>query len=41
VIDGEYVLTVFGVNDAIDPFETKLAEAHPEAVIAYNEAIAG
>lgn len=41
VIDGEYVLTVFGVNDAIDPFETKLAEAYPEAVIAYNEAIAG
>jgi predicted small lipoprotein YifL len=41
VVGGEYVLAMFGVNDAVNPFETKLAEAHPEAVIAYNEAIAG
>ncbi len=40
VVDGEYVLTVFGLGDAVNPFETKLAEAYPDAVIAYNEAIA-
>ena len=41
VIGGEYVLMVFGLNDAVNPFETKLATAYPDAVIAYNEAIAG
>ncbi len=40
VVDGEYVVTVFGHGDAVNPFETKLAEAYPEAVIAYSEAIA-
>lgn len=41
VIGGEYVLMVFGLNDAVNPFETKLATAYPDAVIAYNEAITG
>lgn len=41
VIGGEYVLTVFGLNDAVNPFETKLATAYPDAVYAYNEAITG
>ena len=41
VVGGEYVLLTFGVNDAINPFETKLAAAYPDAVIAYNEAITG
>ena len=41
VIGGEYVLMVFGLNDAVNPFETKLAAAYPDAVIAYNEAITG
>lgn len=41
VVGGEYVLLAFGLNDAMTPFETKLATAYPDAVIAYNEAIAG
>lgn len=41
VIGGEYVLMTFGLNDAINPFETKLATAYPDAVYAYNEAITG
>ena len=41
VIGGEYVLMVFGLNDAVNPFETKLATAYPDAVYAYNEAITG
>lgn len=41
VIGGEYVLTAFGVNDAMTPFEGKLTAAYADAEIAYNEAIAG
>jgi len=41
VIGGEYVLMVFGLNDAVNPFETKLGTAYPDAEILYNEAIAG
>ena len=41
VIGGEYVLAMFGVNDAVNPFETKLAEAYPDANVKYSEAIAG
>lgn len=40
VIGGEYVLMAFGINDAINPFETKLTTAYPEAEIKYSEAIA-
>ena len=41
VIGGEYVLAMFGVNDAVNPFETKLAEVYPDAEVKYSEAIAG
>lgn len=40
-VGGEYVLAMFGVNDAVNPFETKLAEAYPDAEVKYSEAIAG
>ena len=36
----EYVLAMFGLNDAINPFEEKLVAAYPEATIVYSEAIA-
>ena len=39
VIGGEYVLVSFGVNDAMDPFQTHLSAAYPDAEILYNEAI--
>ena len=38
-IGGEYVVAAFGVNDAINPFEEKLAAAYPAAEIVYSEAI--
>lgn len=41
VVGGEYVLAMFGVNDAVNPFETKLAEAYPDADVKYSEAITG
>lgn len=41
VIGGEYVLVAFGINDAMGPFDTHLAEAYPDAQVVYNEAIAG
>ena len=34
-----YVLVAFGVNDAMNPFQTHLAEAYPEAQNLYNESI--
>ena len=40
VIGGEYVLMAFGINDAMNPFVAKLAEAYPDAVIVSNEAVA-
>lgn len=40
VIHGEYVVTAFGVNAAMDPFKTALTAAYPDAQIAYSEAIA-
>ena len=39
VIGGEYVLVSFGVNDAMDPFQTHLSAAYPDAEILYKEAI--
>ena len=39
-IGNEYVVAAFGVNDAINPFEEKLAAAYPAAEIVYSEAIA-
>ena len=41
VVGGEYVLAVFGVNDAVNPFETKLAQAYAVADVKYSEAITG
>ena len=41
VIGGEYVLTAFGVNDAMNPFEGYLNAAYADAEIVYNEAIGG
>lgn len=41
VIDSEYVLACFGINDAVGPFETALSTVYPDAEIKYNEAIVG
>lgn len=41
IIDGEYVLACFGINDAINPFETALTAAYPNAEVKYSEAITG
>jgi hypothetical protein len=38
---GNYVLVAFGVKDAMNPFQTHLAEAYPAANVLYNEAIGG
>ena len=38
---GEYVLVCFGINDAINPFETALGTVYADATIKYNEAITG
>ena len=40
VIGGEYVLVAFGINDAINPFQTKLAAAYPAAEQLYFEDLA-
>lgn len=40
-IGNEYVIAVFGINDAVNPFNTHLAAVYPEAKIVYSEAIAG
>ena len=40
-IEGEFVLVVFGINDAINPFRTALETAFPGAEIITDEAIAG
>ena len=40
VIGGEYVLMAFGINDAMTPFEAKLAEAYPTAETVANEPVA-
>ena len=40
-IGGEHVVAMFGVNDAVNPFEEKLVAAYPDAVIVYSEAITG
>ena len=39
VVGGEYVVMAFGINDAMNPFIAKMAEAYPDAVIVANEAI--
>ncbi len=38
---GEYVVSFFGIDDAVSPFETALKAEYPGADIKYSEAIAG
>ena len=40
-LGNEYALVMFGVNDAVNPFEEKLAAAYPAAEIVCSEAIVG
>lgn len=40
VIDGEYVLACFGINDAVNPFEAAMGTAYADADVKYSEAIA-
>ncbi|MBQ8239048.1 MAG: hypothetical protein IJZ39_12990 [Oscillospiraceae bacterium] len=40
-LGGNYLLIALGGNDAVAPFETKLAEAYPGITPLYSEAIAG
>ena len=40
-LGNEYAVVMFGINDAVNPFEEKLAAAYPEANFVYSEAIAG
>ena len=39
-IVGDCVVMVFGLNDAVNPFEAKLTEAYASAEIKYSEALA-
>ena len=39
-LGGNYVVVAFGINDAMNPFFTKLATAHPGATTLVDEAIA-
>ena len=41
VINTEYVLVTFGINDAMNPFITALDAAYANADVLYNEAIGG
>lgn len=42
VVESEYVVACFGINDAVNPFETALNSAYGyEADVKYNEAITG
>jgi hypothetical protein len=41
VVGGEYVVMAFGLKDVIDPFQTKLTEAYPDAQIKYAVDITG
>lgn len=40
-IGNEYVIAVFGINDAMNPFDAHMVAAYPEVKIVYSEAIAG
>ena len=40
VIDGEYVLSAFGLNDIMTPFEANMKEAHENVDVLYTEAVA-
>ena len=36
---GDFVVAMYGVNDAVNPFETKMTAAYPTAELVYSEAI--
>jgi hypothetical protein len=38
---GEYVVALFGINDAVEPFVTAMTTVYPQAELDYNEAITG
>ena len=40
-IGGEYVVVVWGVGDAMNPFETKFVAAYPTAKLVVDEALVG
>ena len=40
-LGGNYLLIAYGLNDAINPFEAKLAEAYADANVICSEAIVG
>ena len=39
IIGGEYVVMAFGINDAMTPFEAKLAQAYPAMETVANEPV--
>lgn len=41
VVSGEYVLIAFGINDAMNPFVTRVGEAYPDANVIYSGSIIG
>jgi len=41
VLEGNYVLIAFGVNDAMNPFMTHFEEAYGTPAVLINEAVAG
>ena len=41
VVAGEYVLIAFGINDAMNPFVTRVGEAYPDANVIYSGSIIG
>ena len=41
VVAGEYVLIAFGINDAMNPFITRVGEAYPDANVIYSGSIIG
>ncbi len=41
VVGGEYVLVAFGINDAMNPFVTRVGEAYPDAEVIYSGSIIG
>ena len=41
VVGGEYVLVAFGVNDAMNPFVTRVGESYPDAEVIYSGSIIG
>lgn len=41
VVENEYVLVAFGINDAMNPFVTRFGEAYPDADVIYSGSIIG